>query len=101
MASDYCLDLFEIRGRKISRNRVLYSACRIAELQSPLTVIGVGEQPVEHTGYISVSASDPVNHFDVPVRPLTCQLIRTCIVDDGTEGMDLRAVNDPLGGGDD
>ena len=91
----------EIRRWKVARDCVLDGSCGIPYFQSPAAVPGIGQQAVEHACDIGVPASYAVYHLDIPVWFFLIISIILRVIDDRTEGMDLRAVDDALRGGND
>ena len=92
------LDLLQVSAQQVTGDGVLKCTDGITVFQCPLVLAGMCQQSVEDTGDISVTASDAVYDFDIGVR---CFLIIGIIlgtVDNGAEGMTLRAMYDTLCG---
>lgn len=99
MGTDHIFNFSQIRGGKVSWNRIFHCAGGVADLKRSLTVLRVEEQSEKNAGYIGVSASDPVHHLYIPIGFLFIEMIAAGVIDDGTKGMDLRAVHNTLSGG--
>ena len=90
------IDLAEIRGWQIARNRILNGCSCIAVFHCLLAVHIMCQQAIQGTGDISITTADTVYYINVLISRLLNEAVSDRIIDAGTEGMNLRRMYDTL-----